>query len=116
MALIKCVECGKIGVSSTAVACPQCGANIRLILQQQEKIKRKIEFENSPKQQEIKRYEEWYRNTKCRKCGGFCYSQWIMNCVRGSGNNKVYYKKHTFTCKNCKEAWSDDFYHDYNIP
>jgi len=31
MALIKCFECGKSGVSSTAVACPGCGADFKNI-------------------------------------------------------------------------------------
>ena len=29
MALVKCPECGKENVSSTATACPQCGFNIK---------------------------------------------------------------------------------------
>ena len=29
MALVKCPECGKENVSSTATACPQCGFNIQ---------------------------------------------------------------------------------------
>lgn len=29
MALVKCPECGKENVSSTATACPQCGFNVK---------------------------------------------------------------------------------------
>lgn len=42
MALVKCPECGKENVSSTATACPQCGFNIKKYYEDIEK-KKKVE-------------------------------------------------------------------------
>jgi len=41
MALIKCPECGKDNVSSTAVSCPNCGFNVKQHLLQQYQAKQK---------------------------------------------------------------------------
>lgn len=40
MALVKCPECGKENVSSTATACPQCGFNIKKYYEDIEKEKK----------------------------------------------------------------------------
>ena len=44
MSLIQCPECGKDGVSDSAVSCPNCGYNIQMHMQKvhkQEKIQKK---------------------------------------------------------------------------
>ncbi len=59
MALIKCPECGRAGVSDhpTAKGCPGCGINVYKYLEREKYIKRR-------KQEEI-----WKKEGKCPNCG-----------------------------------------------
>ena len=50
MSLIQCPECGKDGVSDSAVSCPNCGYNIQMHMQKvhkQEKIQKKDKMNNN---------------------------------------------------------------------
>lgn len=77
MALIKCPECGREGVSDSAESCPSCGYNIKAHFQkiQMEEVERQKQQEELARQQaeEAKREKEEYeRQNKyvtCPECG-----------------------------------------------
>lgn len=77
MALIKCPECGREGVSDSAESCPSCGYNIKAHFQKirMEEVERQKQQEELARQQakEAKREKEEYeRQNKyvtCPECG-----------------------------------------------
>lgn len=118
MALIKCPECGRDGVSDSAEACPNCGFRIRTCLDNLEEMK------NDSTQQitEDKALDNrtlfirtfsvmgvlflvlcFYGLYQESKCNG-------INCDEFSIKNSKYCEKHTCTTDECygyKDAWSN---------
>lgn len=72
MALIKCPECGKEGVSDCAESCPGCGYNIKAhfkrIKEEEQNKKREeaLKKEKEQREQEIKRKNE--KQIECPEC------------------------------------------------
>ena len=70
MALVKCPECGKENVSSTATACPQCGFNIKEYYEQ-EKLLRQEEQEAAWRKETFERRVSNVEIPKEPEMGGY---------------------------------------------
>lgn len=126
MALIKCPECGKENVSSSAISCPECGYGIKAHFEKEEK--EKLQSDDNTSNPELKKSSvikgfavvvviflilcgyAFYQESKCK---------WLK-CDEMAIKDSRYCEKHTCTTTGCfggKDAWSNvcDTCHEENM-